>query len=661
MVRTVGGVVETVVAKEGHNILSLARQRNREKLFTAIRPVGLLPTGSDDRANIGYATWRVTGVTGDVVEVEAHNGGDGPILEDGQHVGRYLEAADGTFWEIEDSDFGDQSFTLETGGGASFAVLDDVMIVATDTGQLMTDLVSPSGVAQFGYVQGVSQGRDLGHRNWVRNPAFGQWPNRFISVPMLGDGNQFGTTFDFKGLPAGYQAFAGDQVVFNAGFARNITADATADGSGNITLSVAGGSVTVTNNFGHTLARVSSRMPAPWAVTLASQPAIVAVGRHGAINQACNVDGAVASSASVALKNLPANFTIPAGTRIGPVWSVLESISDGSGNAIVQIRNAASGTFSDNQSLVLLRPALSGTGYAIGSLSHFASGTYHQNFYFRALGPTEIVTLTAQFGAWIGNPDAFTNWGGVGADTVGAKVILQNSTGTQIEAADPALINFDTADKLESASSQLSRALASGEYRFAIEPPSSTAVGAFWANLSCMVHIGAEAVPFVDGSAATRLFQEGNLALLASRQWPATYTARVAEIESAWGLPADSPALSVGNFIRLRSPSLDEDTLLRITQIEFNPLNPSDKILTLDADPERITQIAARARPRAVFVNVDVTVDNDGRARETVLVSDTPPALVVGVERFVVPAGTEAPTTPTALAVAPITQFDLGG
>jgi hypothetical protein len=90
--------------------------------------------------------------------------------------------------------------------------------------------------------------------------------------------------------------------------------------------------------------------------------------------------------------------------------------------------------------------------------------------------------------------------------------------------------------------------------------------------------------------------------------------------------------------------------------IEFDPTDPSEKIFTLDSDPERISTLTSKARPRAVFVNVDldITVDNDGKgiARETVLVSESPPVAAPGSERFVVPEGSTAPTGDVVLEVA---------
>jgi hypothetical protein len=654
LVERVGGQIEQVEARDGLNILQLQTSRNRERLFTSIRPSGGLAQGAEERANIGWATWRVADVTGDVIEVRPRGGGFGAILEDGQHVGLYLEAADGTFHEIEDSDESDQTLTLETGAGASFAVDDDVQIVADDQGTLLTSLESPSGVASFGFVQGQATGRSLGHRNWIRNPFLSDWPVKPLQTPARADGNQSSATLNFKDLPPNHEVLANDIIVLSAGNFVRVTADATADGSGNITVTVAN-SVTVTNNQGQTFMRLLGRLPRAWAMTNTQQTPIFDASRHEEINQACNVDGARTADSQVSLKNLPANFKIPAGTSLTvSVFTTQDAVANGSGLVTLKVRPSASATFSDNQAITLRRPALAGDGAVVAGVTRFQTGFLRQNFYFRALKPTDAVSMVARFAGWLDSPNAFNDWGGPADDSTGPRVVFQTSTGSTIQAGNYAEATFDTGFQLYTAQTGATASVASGEYRMAVEPPYSTAQGAKWVLLSTMVYLGTVQPPFVEGSAATRLFQEGQLALLASRQWPATYTVRLSEIVSEWGLDPLSPSLGLGNFIRLRSPSTGVDAILRIVAIEFDPTDPSEKIFTLDSDPERISTLTSKARPRAVFVDVDITVDQDGRARETVLVSESPPVAAPGSERFVVPEGSTPPTGDIVLEVTPL-------
>jgi len=653
LVERVGGQIEQVEARDGLNILQLQTSRNRERLFTSIRPSGGLAQGAEERANIGWATWRVADVTGDVIEIEPRGGGFGAILEDGQHVGLYLEAADGTFHEIEDSDEGDQSLTLETGAGASFAVDDDVQIVADDQGTLLTSLESPSGVSAFGFVQGQATGRALGHRNWIRNPFLSDWPVKPLQTPARADGSQFGATLNFKDLPPNFEVLADDIIVLAGGNTTRITAPATADGSGNITVTIASATSVVANQ-GQTFVRFTGRLPRAWEMTNTLQPPIFAASRHEEVNEACNVDGARTADSQVALKNLPADFKIPAGTSLTDQVLITEDAqANGSGLVTVKVRPASSGTFSDNQALTLRRPALAGDGVVVGGVTFSSTGPLRQNFYIRTLKATDTVSMVARFAGWLDTPDAFRDWGNTGDDSVGPFVHFQTSTGSNIALGNNGNVEFSTAYEVYTTQSTATATVASGEYRMAVFPPTSTAQGAKWWLLSTMVYLGTVQPPFVEGSAATPLFQEGQLALLASRQWPATYTVRLSEIVSEWGLDPLSSSLGLGNFIRLRSPSTGVDAILRIVAIEFDPTDPSEKIFTLDSDPERISTLTSKARPRAVFVDVDITVDEDGRARETVLVSESPPVAAPGSERFVVPEGSTAPTTDVPLPVSP--------
>jgi hypothetical protein len=237
-------------------------------------------------------------------------------------------------------------------------------------------------------------------------------------------------------------------------------------------------------------------------------------------------------------------------------------------------------------------------------------------------------------------------------------VVLRNADGSTLsQSGTAAELEFTAFNTRQFARAFLSRDLTPGEYRWEILPPRVTDIQvgtSWWVFESAQVFLGTDPPPLVEGSAATRLFQEGQIALLASRQWPATYTVRLSEIVSEWGLDPLSPSLGLGNFIRLRSPSTGVDAILRIVAIEFDPTDPSEKIFTLDSDPERISTLTSKARPRAVFVDVDITVDEDGRARETVLVSESPPVAAPGSERFVVPEGSTAPTGDIVLEVTPL-------
>jgi len=655
LVERVGGQIEQVEARDGLNILQLQTSRNRERLFTSIRPSGGLAQGAEERANIGWATWRVADVTGDVIEIEPRGGGFGAILEDGQHVGLYLEAADGTFWEIEDSDEGDQTLTLETGAGASFAVDDDVQIVADDQGTLLTSLESPSGVSAFGFVQGQATGRSLGHRNWLRNPFLAQGPGPTWYTGTAPASGSLTTSIPLVGLPATTLIPADSLLKFTGPGLTNLGAvvasDATTDGSGNVTLTVTSSTSWAAGQQFH----IGIGLPVAADDIIVSSGYPIWGGRADVVSDVGQYDGTYSSTTDclITIKGLPVGRRIPAGTVLSPVtvanvFVLEDAVVDGTGRATLRIPLNTNAT--DNANVTLTYP----------NTLNATRVLYRMTGVPRATFTTTPVYVRASAGA--GNDKIWararyhaiasaSGWGSsppMSLNLRKATTVIATATASDWTPGPLEILNFNL---------EVSAPLESDTYDIALNDatqPFGYAVGVSALQIS----VGATPQPFVEGSAATRLFQEGQLALLASRQWPATYTVRLSEIVSEWGLDPLSPSLGLGNFIRLRSPSTGVDAILRIVAIEFDPTDPSEKIFTLDSDPERISTLTSKARPRAVFVNVDldITVDNDGKgvARETVLVSEAPPVAAPGAERFVVPEGSTAPTGDVALAVAPL-------
>lgn len=655
IVEKIGDTISDIEAKEGLNILQLVRQRNRERLFTSIRPAGLLAEGEEERASIAYNAWRVTNVSGDNVVVVPHQGGFGAILENGQHVGLYLQAANGTFHEIKTSTESTQTFGLETGSGASFSVNDDVSIVADNQGTLLTSIESPSGIAQSGFVQGQIVSTHAGHRNWIRNPTLAVWPDRPRTSTARIDGGQTGTTINLKNLPPNFPVFANDYFIIS-GIWRRITANATSDGSGNITVvfATSGG---YSDNLAAWYVEATKHFPSPWAGVAFGN----ALPRGAAITQSCQAAALTVASETISVKSLPPNFVIPSGTHVGAVSGAgvllpgsmvyTDAVADGSGNVILQVKPITPGTISNNQSLVLRRPEISGVGFVSGGvLAPEGTQTMRQNVYIRTLGSGEPITFSARFRVY--DRQGGSNWP---SNAIEPFVILQTSTGTTIQVGDPADLSSGGDNfALRSSVPFVTRTVASGEYRFVVVPPTAATIQTInmtWFLESTQLVLGDMPLPFVEGSEATRIFQDAQIGLIASRQWPATYTVRLSKIVSEWGLDPNSPALDLGSFLRIRSPSVGVDAIFRIIAIEFDPSDPSDKVFTLDSDPVRISALTAKARPRPVFVDINVEV-KDGRARETVLVSDAPPVAAPGAERFVVSSGAVAPVG--ALPVEPL-------
>lgn len=671
MVDRISGVIADVEAKEGLNILTLVRQRNRERLFTSIRPSGQLGEGEQERSTLGFNAWRVTAVSGDNVSVAPHQGGIGAIIEDGQHVGLYLEAANGTYHEIEGSVEATQTFELGTGAGASFAVNDDVAIVADNQGTLITSVESPSGIAQFGFVQAQSTSKHLGYRNYVKNPSF-TVPSLPSNV-LVGRVNTGGTSFtaDLKDLPPNLFIPRGTRILIEAtgGVCEATGADATTDGSGNLTVGMARNTPWGPPNTAVWLFLYPDIQPAPWTLRITGGTASVNGGAYPLIpvpagpevNQTATVGAAIIDRAWVNLSGLPANFVIPAGTSFGgdQRWVLETAQADGSGNAAVKVFTKASIAF-PTTTVTLRRPALlrSGVGFLILKSADGAFGSQQGEPLGQTIGWVNRgpYYLNVDFTTYSDTVSSNINWSPT--RTSSDRVVGPRLVSGEPVLTDPVQLNFDATYTAYRRSITATGTLSTGATALSVRLPHvqdlNTDQGtSFWIFNRATWTVGDSPRPFVIGSEATRIFQDGQLALLASRQWPATYTARLSEIVSEWGLDPNSPALDLGSFIRVRSPSVGIDTILRVVAIEYDPTEPSEKTFVLDSDPERISTLASRARPRPVFVDLNVEVVS-GRVRETILVDESPPVIAEGAERFIVPAGEDAPTTDAPLAVSPL-------
>jgi hypothetical protein len=646
LVDRVGSSAPIVRVREGLDVLQVDTQRTRERLFTAIRVQGDLEAGSDERSNIGLASWRVTDVTSDVVTLEAHGGGIGPVLEDGQHVGLYLEAEDGSFLEIVDSTAPDE-IEVEVGGGADFSVGDDVMIVADDQGTLLTELTSPSGIANFGYVQGLIQRPGFGGRNFVKNALLRDWDGSEIEVDRVRVTDGVASSFSIVDSPSGF-AWDTDDFLYVNGTLFEIANSGTPPTQ----IQVVGSTNAPSNSDGVLFKNAVTRKPRGYTISVRG-PFLRSVGTGEEIVSALvrgnqNFSVFEPLKQTINMDGLSPNKVVPTGTVIARFDSFLstfvvhaltceEVTANGSGEVDLPIAYLGATTnLSDNSALDLYLPPVNNGQIAC---AQFVTSGSRLDIAVpvRAVPGLERLVASASFastssGAWSGT------------DAPGIQLVVGGNARSVVRAVDTRTgtgfrYRSGRADAVEeglSTSDVVLRVLWRSTGGGVLDCTFLTGVSVALTN--------EESPQILEGSQATRLFQFGQLALSASRQWPATYTATVQELSSAWSLPVDSPAFALGAYIHLTSPSAGIDQILRVTEIQFDPFDPDLKTLVLDTDPERITQITAKQRPRAVFVNVDVTVDNDGRARETVLVSESPPVAVSGVNRFVVEQGV-TPTT----------------
>jgi hypothetical protein len=645
VVERISGVLSSVEAREGNNILSLVRQRNRERLFTSVRPAGQIAEGDQERGTLGFASWRVTGVSGNNVTVAPHGGGLGAILENGQHVGLFLEAANGTCHQIQGSIESSQTFQLPSGSGASFAVQDDVMIVADNNGTLISSVESPSAVAEFGFAQGGAQSKHFGYRNFMPRSII-----QYTNTPVIEHGTFSATatsaTQSFSGLPVGFVIATGDLIKQNGSFlAQTVATGGTVDGSGNVTITLSG-SISATSGDDAQFFRTSTLALNDWGNAGRLYP--TTDGPQLQLGLSWIVNGSITNSSKISLRSLPANLFIPAGTFIfsipGLRCTVKDATTDGSGNVTLLLNDIV--TAADALPFTPHRPIYS-TGTKPSGWFDAPSITFTRDIYIknRAL---QTVWFTREF--------LYARFAVASTNPQSGELRVRTLSGTEIAASASTEVDVQVdgvVNGLMHVKTLNAGRLASGTYRFEIVTPAEDTAGtvnAMFRMERCMISLGNAPQPFVEGSEATKIFQDGQISLLLSRQWPATYTTTLSEIVSEWGLDPYSPALALGSLIRLRASSLGVDTILRIVAIEYDPTDPGEKTFTLDSDPERISTIIARTRPPPLFVDVDVEIVDD-RGRSTVLVNETPPVVAPGAERFVIRSGSVAPVSNAPLTV----------
>jgi hypothetical protein len=658
VVDRIGSSAPVVRVREGLNVLQVDAQRTREKLYTAIRPQGDLETGGEERANIGFASWRVKSKTSDTLQLEAHGGGIGPVLEDGQHVGLYLEALGGDLREIVSTTAPDL-IELESGGGADFDVGDDAMIVADDDGTLITELTSPSGIAAFGYVQGVIQRKALGYRNWVRNPFMTNGIGSAITGVRCRISATGSNSFAVEGLPAGTTWAPGDFIASN-GRLWTVANSGTASGSFTGTVDVVESNTGSTSVAGISVLGKNRLSSLPDLYDESNGSLMLPFTGNGGLVITGQLDGAQNFNAlnparqTLVIDNMPANTLISAGSSINIPTAdaqglIVEDVTTNSSGAATAKVWGINGNLSNNATFTIYSPPapIGYTGYIqvrLISKATSTEGTLSQTFRLREIPGFTKARATIEFGgvgptAWPG-PKAELYFDGNLEDSAFAVDELSGS-GTRARKGTVRL-DFDVDDDEDADIVVYFGAGTTGAMR------NTTYCSGVQVTLC-----DDENVPIVEGSAATPLFQAGQLALAASRQWPTTYSATVEELASAWDLPSDSPAFNLGAYIHLVASSAGIDALLRVTEVNFDPFDPKVKTVILDTDPDRITQITAKQRTRPIFVNVDVQVDDDGRARETVLASDAPPVIVSGVNRFVVPGGTTSANDELTVEILP--------
>ena len=256
MVQQVGADAEEVWLSEGVDLSDMRRGRPTEPVCTVVRPMGRPSPGVEpSRATIETASWRVAAIDGDEVQLVAHRGGRGPILEDDQFAAAIPGVAPygyGLMWGDAVSPITDTAapdlVTVEDASGLS--VGEDVMFVRLDESDgplALTEIPSPSGIGVSGVIVRQMDTERGGSRNWLGNPLLRNGVGPAVAVGRWASGT--GSSISVTDLPADTVFPAGSQIMVTGNGSGGISpthylqgsrlaSDATSNGSGEATLSL---------------------------------------------------------------------------------------------------------------------------------------------------------------------------------------------------------------------------------------------------------------------------------------------------------------------------------------------------------------------------------------------------------------------------------------
>ncbi len=603
-------------ATEGINLISLRRLRDREALATSIRPIGQLVNGATVQADISQNVWRVpaSGVSGDDVQAEAHNGSQGPIGEDGQWAGYYLETPDGTFWEIEDTVAATQTFELEAGAGAHFADGDDFRIVRDDLGTGITEVSSPSAAARYGRIVRPVELDFRGERNWIRNPTFSDWPNVAEIHFAQFDGSHTGsdTNVNLKGLPDGLVISAGDAIIAQfESEAERISEGGTVSSDGKVTI----GADFVYNNSDNDNAVViilSGKEPAEWSRPDddINQPDGTVLRRpFGNLpDLTCQLDGDHRDRLfALSLKGLAEGDVLYPGDliMIGGDDSVVLEEATAAADGTVTAKVSKYASEFDGASVTVRRPLLdreldskhvavllafvwgakkylSTVAVTVSPIAGFANRVY-ATCRFTAMGERGWITT---FAAPYRPPELRLKRDG---ETV---AVAMADEWIPMQAASQESFQLQT-EPVDLASA--------GDYNIEFcWPPGEQILLLHWV----MLHVGetADVLPVV-GSHAIEGIHKAQEILAKDTDWASTYTCTIDELAERLEISPKLIRSNVGALIHVNSPELGLSGALRIRGLAYNPHDARTEVV-LDRDVRLLTRETRRQRARTLFGEV---------------------------------------------------------
>lgn len=657
----IGADAPPVYVATGRNITALARTQGQGDFGTALVPQGDTDGGTGERHGVSEASWYVSAKSTDVLTLAARNGGPGPVAFDNEWVPSWLLARDATFHEVVGSDAATQQVTLEAGGGASFAVGDEVVFYADDQGTPITELSNPAAVIVYGR-EAMTKAYEgyRSERQHVSNPFFARWPNKPDAVPCLTDGaitqSSSPVSASFDGLPPGRVVSAGDVFFFAVGPSGSpglrgyrVTVGGTANGSGEVTVTVAGnplGGTSVGDNRRCYHIRQAARQPEGWGGDgwIMARPA-VGVDATGA------ADDSYTDAYEVALKNLD----VDDGTEVA-FGDLLETGSEDrnviiggtvTGGAVTVWLSGAL-TVAENATVTIKRPGLTGGAAYLpilmslpqGARGGIATQIDSDSWTWRyrpGMLPLYFSCAVAVYGSGGGNPITYSTFY---VRTTGGSTLesVQHPGGTN----DPLLLSVGV--ELSADTSLLARL----SYSTSI----SQTAGLFTVPIRCYAFEAPdELTPPIDGSHGTELVQRGHADLRRISVLPSTYQVRCVDLSELPGYAAEWERAVLGGRIMLRAAAMRIADTPRVVELDGSLDDPRDVQFILGTRPDLVSRQMARARPLPQFVSF-TPPDGDGESVQAG--SASMPTKVENAPRAVGSPGsapTVVPPTPDEMAL----------
>lgn len=605
----IGADSAPVLVSQGRNLRRLSRTQGRGDFATALIPQGDSGGGTGERASIAEASWYVSAKAGDVLTLGARDGGNGPIAFDGQWNGCTLLTRAATFVGVVSTDAGTQEVTLESGGGSSFSLGDDVVFFADDQGTPVTELSNPAAVAAYGR-EALTKAYEgyRGERQHVSNPFFGRWENKPDAVPCMTNGtitqSSSPVSASFDGLPSGRVVSAGDVFFFvqsSVGVrGYRVTVGDTADGSGEVTVTLAGnplGGVGVADNQRCYHCRQAGRRPAGWGGNswIMSRPA-AGIDATGAVAQT------YVDSYEIEVKDLD----VPDGTEIA-FGDLLET---GSADRIVIVGGTVSGgsatvwidmplSQTEDAAVTIKRPSLTGGAAYLPIMMSLPSTTSggiapeidsdswtwrHRDGMLPAYFSCAVAAYRATGG---GSPITYPTFS---VRTTGGSTLesVQHPGGS-----DPLLLSVGV--DLSADTSLLAR------LRCATDNGGTSRL--FTIPIRCYAFEAPdETTPPVDGSWGTELAQRGNIDLRRLSVVPHTYQAECVDLSELSAYAAEWERVTLGGRIWLRAEPMGVADTPRVVELHGSLDDPRNTQYTLGTRPDLASRQFARIKPLPPFI-----------------------------------------------------------